>query len=374
MEKEIIPEILISTKFRSKFPLNKGVECIPKLKTNLMKNLKLFAVVAIFAACSGPKESAQIEQPPSLFKTTGSVERLDSTINELIPVGAEIEILASGFEWSEGPLWLESQNALIFTDVPMNKVWKWTEQDSLSLYLEPSGYQGEEKGKGEPGANGLALDHNSNLILCQHGNRQIGRMKSSLDNPTPDYEAIVSTFEGKKFNSPNDLVIHSKGDIYFTDPPYGLDEGDKKELDFQGVYRVDPSGNLTLQVDSLSRPNGIGLSPDEKTLYVAQSDPEKARYYAFDLDENGNVISGKVLLDVTAMASEGRKGLPDGLKVDRKGNLFATGPGGVLVISPEGKLLGSILTGEGTANCGFNGDQSYLYMTADMYLMRIRLK
>ncbi len=344
------------------------------LKTNLMKNLKLFAVVVILASCAGPKDSSQIEAPPSPFKTTGSVERLDSAMNELIPVGAEIEILASGFKWAEGPLWLESQNALIFTDVPMNKVWKWTEQDSLSLYLEPSGYQGEEKGKGEPGANGLALDLNGNLILCQHGNRQVARMKSTLDNPKPDYYAIASSFEGKKFNSPNDLVIHSKGDIYFTDPPYGLDETDVKELDFQGVYRVDPSGKLTLQVDTLSRPNGIGLSPDEKTLYVAQSDPEKARYYAFDLDENGNVISGKVLLDVTASVGKGRKGLPDGLKVDKKGNLFATGPGGVLVINPQGKLLGTILTGEGTANCGLNADQSYLYMTADMYLMRIKLK
>lgn len=339
-----------------------------------MRNLILLAVAIILAACSGPKESEKVAIPALPFKTTGSVERLDSAINELIPIGAEIEILASGFEWSEGPLWLESQNALVFTDVPMNKVWKWTEQDSLSLFLEPSGYQGDEKGKGEPGANGLALDQNGNLILCQHGNRQIARMKSTLDNPMPDYEAIVSAFEGKKFNSPNDLVIHSKGDIYFTDPPYGLDEWNTKELDFQGVYRIDPSGKLSLQVDSLSRPNGIGLSPDEKTLYVAQSDPEKARYYAFDLDENGNVISGKVLLDVTTLVGGDKKGLPDGLKVDKKGNLFATGPGGVLVISSEGKLLGTILTGEGTANCGFNADQSYLYMTADMYLMRISLQ
>lgn len=350
------------------------MNCGLSSKSILMKILKFFAIAAIIAACSGPKEAAQFKDPTSTFETTGSVERLDPAINELIPVGAEIEILASGFEWSEGPLWLESQNALIFTDVPMNKVWKWTEQDSLSLYLDPSGYQGEEKGKGEPGANGLALDQNGNLILCQHGNRQIARMKSALDNPMPDYETIVSNFEGRKFNSPNDLVVHSKGNIYFTDPPYGLDEWNTKELDFQGVYRVDPEGKLTLQVDSLSRPNGIGLSPDEKTLYVAQSDPEKARYYAFELDENGNVISGKVLLDVTSSVGSDRKGLPDGLKVDKKGNLFATGPGGVLVISPEGKLLGTILTGEGTANCGFNSDQSFLYMTADMYLMRIRLK
>lgn len=338
----------------------------------MKKHFEISLIAFLILSCTSPKNEKQVKIPPQKFLE--SLEVLDSSLFSLIPEGAKIEILASGFEWAEGPLWLEEQQALIFTDVPMNKVWKWTEQDSLSLYLEPSGYQGDEKGKREPGANGLALDQNGNLILCQHGNRQIARMKSTLDNPTPDYEAIVSAFEGKKFNSPNDLVIHSNGDIYFTDPPYGLDEWNTKELDFQGVYRIDSSGKLKLQVDSLSRPNGIGLSPDEKILYVAQSDPEKARYYAFDLDENGNVIGGKVLLDVTSLAGEDRKGLPDGLKVDRKGNLFATGPGGVLVISPEGKLLGTILTGEGTANCGFNSDQSYLYMTADMYLMRIRLK
>lgn len=332
----------------------------------------IFLTVFVLAACSNPKIQEETQGPK--FQTIGSVERLDSAINALIPADSQIEILASGFEWAEGPLWLEDQKALIFTDVPTNKVWKWTEQDSLSVYLSPSGYLGDRTDKREPGANGLALDAEGNLILCQHGERQIGKMLSSLDAPKPLYEALVSEYEGKRFNSPNDLVFNTKGQLFFTDPPYGMDPWDEKQLDFQGVYRLDMDGKVNLLVDSLSRPNGIALSPDQKILYIAQSDPEKACYYAFDLDENGNVISGKVLFDATSIQGPNRKGLPDGLKVHFNGTLFATGPGGVLVISSDGKHLGSILTENGTANCAFDSDEKYLYMTADGYLMRIWLK
>ncbi len=335
------------------------------MKKNLISLLALGVV-----ACSSPK----VDKENSSYNYTGSIERLDPSLNNLIPEGAKIEVLASGFEWSEGPLWLEDEQVLLFTDVPTNKVWKWTESDSLSLYLEPSGYLGERTGKREPGANGLALDTEGRLILCQHGERRVARMNSSLQNPKADYEVLVEGYDGKKFNSPNDLVFNSKGELYFTDPPYGLDEWDEKELDFQGVYKIGLDGSLSLQIDSLSRPNGIGLSPDERTLYIGQSDPEKARYYAFDLDENGDVVSGRILLDVTELVNEENKGLPDGLKVDKTGNLYATGPGGVLVISPKGKHLGTIRTGEGTANCAFDKEEKYLYMTADMYLMRLALK
>ena len=306
--------------------------------------------------------------------TIGSVERLDSAINALISADAKIEVLASGFEWAEGPLWLEDQQALIFTDVPTNKIWKWTEDDSLSLFLSPSGYLGDRTDTREPGANGFALDVEGNLILCQHGERQVGRMLSTLDAPKAEFEALATGYESKRFNSPNDLVFNSKGQLFFTDPPYGMDPWDEKGLDFQGVYRLDSDDKVNLLVDTLSRPNGIALSPDQKTLYIAQSDPEKARYYAFDLDEQGNVISGKVLFDATSLQSETRKGLPDGLKVHSSGVLFATGPGGVLLISPEGKQLGTILTENGTANCGFDSDENYLYMTADGFLMRIALR
>lgn len=335
----------------------------------MQKSIYLAFLVSI--ACTSPKtEVVTIAK----YQTLGSVERLNPAIDALIPADAQIEILASGFEWAEGPLWLENQQAVIFTDVPTNKIWKWTEKDSLSLYLTPSGYLGDRTDKREPGANGLALDAEGDLILCQHGERQIGKMLASLDSPKSEFEALVAEYEGKRFNSPNDLVFNSNGQLFFTDPPYGMDPWDEKELDFQGVYRLDVDGQVHLLIDSLSRPNGIALSPDQKTLYIAQSDPEKARYYAYDLDENGNVVSGKVLFDATSQQGESRKGLPDGLKVHSSGTLFATGPGGVLVISSGGKHLGTILTENGTANCAFDSDEKYLYMTADAYLMRIALK
>lgn len=337
-----------------------------------MKCLSIFLVFFIMLSCTSPKEKTTEESPK--FQSVGSVQRLDSAINSLITSEAKIEVLASGFEWAEGPLWLEEQQAVIFTDVPTNKIWKWTEKDSLSLFLTPSGYLGDRTEKNEPGANGLALDAAGNLILCQHGERQVGKMLAPLDAPKSEFEGLATGYEGKRFNSPNDLVFNLSGQLFFTDPPYGMDPWDEKQLEFQGVYRLDPDGKVNLLVDSLSRPNGIALSPDQKTLYIAQSDPEKARYYAFDLDENGNVISGKVLFDATSLQGDSRRGLPDGLKIHSNGTLFATGPGGVLVISADGKHLGTILTENGTANCALDTDENYLYMTADAYLMRIALK
>ncbi|GMQ30230.1 SMP-30/gluconolactonase/LRE family protein [Algoriphagus confluentis] len=338
-----------------------------------MKLLSSCLAFFIFLSCSSPKVENEREANPG-FQTIGSIERLDSAVNSLIGSDAKIEVLASGFEWAEGPLWLEEEQALIFTDVPTNTIWKWTEKDSLTLYLSPSGYLGDRTDKREPGANGLALDPQGNLVLCQHGERQVGKMLGDLDAPKAEFESLATGYEGKRFNSPNDLVFNSKGQLFFTDPPYGMDPWDEKELDFQGVYRLDADGKVHLLIDSLSRPNGVALSPDQQTMYIAQSDPEKARYYAFELDEQGNVISGKVLFDATSLQSETRKGLPDGLKVHSSGILFATGPGGVLVLSPEGMHLGTILTENGTANCGFDLEEKYLYMTADAYLMRIALK
>jgi gluconolactonase len=335
-----------------------------------MKN-SYWLVLLAFAACASPKIQ---EKTDAKFQTIGSIDRLDSAINSLLPADAKIEILASGFEWAEGPLWLKEDDALLFTDVPTNKVWKWTERDSITLYLEPSGYLGDRTGKREPGANGLALDPTGSLILCQHGERQIGKMLSTTSSPKAEYEGLATGYEGQRFNSPNDLVFNSKGQLFFTDPPYGMDPWDVKELDFQGVYRLDSDGSVTLLVDSLSRPNGVALSPDQSKLYVAQSDPVKARYYEFSLSEDGDVVSGKVLLDVTSLQSKDKKGVPDGLKVHSSGTLFASGPGGILVISAEGEHLGTILTENGTANCAFDAGDNYLYMTADAHLMRVKLR
>ncbi|XOV93832.1 MAG: SMP-30/gluconolactonase/LRE family protein [Bacteroidota bacterium] len=336
-----------------------------------MKRVPFYLILSlVLVQCTTDTESDSGKK----YATTGSIERFDPFMDELIPKDAKVEIIASGFEWAEGPLWLTDQNALIFSDIPVNTIFKWTEKDSITEYLKPSGFSGSITGKKEPGSNGLALDKDGKLILCQHGDRQIGRMKAPLNRPKAEYETLVHAYNGLRLNSPNDLTVSSQGIIYFTDPPYGLDDWNIKELDFQGVYKLDLNGELTLLIDNLTRPNGIGLSPDEKTLYIAVSDPERAGYYAYQLDEDGNVSSGRLILDARNMYSNERQGNPDGMAISKAGYLFATGPGGVLVIDPEGKHLGTILTGQHTANCTFNEDESVLYITADMYLMRVKLK
>ena len=309
-------------------------------------------------------------------RAIGGVERLDPAIDALVPRDAKIEVLADGFDWAEGPVWLPKEKCIVFSDVPTNHVWKWKEGEGLSVYLKPSGFTTAEWRAGEQGSNGLALDYAGRLLLCQHGDRRLGRMNAPLSDPKPKYVTIVKNYEGKKFNSPNDLVVHSSGSIFFTDPPYGLVKNmddPAKELDFQGVYRVDSEGQVTLLIRDLPRPNGIALSPDEKTLYVAQSHTPAKIYMAYDVDDQLNVSNGRVLFDANALGNQ-RAGNPDGLKVDKHGNLFATGPGGVLVLTPEGKHLGTIMVGEKIANCGFGGDDGKtLYMTCDRYLCRVRL-
>lgn len=349
--------------------------CLIPFQYDIMSLKKIYLILStlVLVACSGTEQSNQSLE--NKFEQTGSIERLDPQMDQLIADSAVIEILASGFSWSEGPVWVPTLNSLLFSDIPKNTVYQWNETDSLSVYLRPSGYTGSDPGEEgwELGSNGLLINRENQLILCQHGDRRLVRMAGAMDDPKEVYEPIADQYEGKRFNSPNDVAMTSGGDFFFTDPPYGLQEDDTKELDFQGVYKVDTTGVVTLQVDSLTRPNGVALSPDEKTLYVAVSDPERAKYYAYDLDEDFNVVGGKVLLDVTSLITRGLPGLPDGLKVDNNGNLFATGPGGVLVISPEGKHLGTILTGQRTANCAFNEDKTILYMTAHMHLMRVKL-
>lgn len=297
-------------------------------------------------------------------------------VAEIIRPDAEIETLASGYQWTEGPLWIGDQQLLLFSDVPANTIYSWTEVGGAKEYLRPSGYTGTEDRSGEPGSNGLALSHDGHyLLLCQHGDRRIARMESSLREPQPTFITIADTWDGKRFNSPNDLVVNSRGQIFFTDPPYGLERGaddPAREIDIQGVYRRDMDGTVHLITDALSRPNGIALSPDERTLYVSNSDPDLAMWMAYALDEAGDTLSGKVFYDATPLVNT-HKGLPDGLKVNKNGILFATGPGGVWVFDPDGTPLARIDTGEATANCAFNSDQSILYMCADDHLMRVKL-
>ncbi len=339
-----------------------------------MKRLFFFLLVASGCSSSSEQKTTEVAYP---YPTLGTIERLDSALDSLIAPEAQMEILAEGFEWTEGPVWVPQDDYLLFSDIPQNSVFQWSEQDSIVLYLNPSGSADGPAAVKEPGANGLALDENGNLVLCQHGGRQIARMNAPLNNPKPDYVPLIGDYEGKRLNSPNDLVFHSSGAIYFTDPPYGLSNGvdsPEKELDFQGVYRFSVEDSvLTLLTDELSRPNGIGFSPDETTLYVANSDPERALWMAYDVADDGTTTNGRVFYDATKDTAN-EKGLPDGMVVHSSGHIFATGPGGVWIFRPDGTHLGTLKTGQATANCTFNEDESVLYITADMYLARLRMR
>lgn len=334
--------------------------------------LKIIPLLAIcFVTCLGAQQK----------RTIGSVERLLPEMDQYVAPGAEIEILAEGFGWSEGPVWVDRLNAVIFSDVPSNKIYKWDEKDGLSVFLDPSGFTGiaprEKKGslnaenRDESGSNGLVLDDNGDLTICMHGDRRIARL-DDWDKNT--FSTIIGKYQGKFFNSPNDLVFAKNGDLYFTDPPYGLKKGDQdplKELDFNGVFKLTPSGSLSLIIEDLTRPNGIAISNDQKTLYVAISDPKDRRIVAYDITPNG-VENGRVFFNDDALGKENR-GNFDGLKIHPSGTIFTTGPGGVLIITPEGKHLGTIITQEKTANCAFDSKHEYLYMTTHMYLTRIKL-
>lgn len=303
-------------------------------------------------------------------KTIGQIERLSPELDKLLPPDAKIELLAEGFVWSEGPVWVNDGGHLLFSDVPKNTVYQYKPGEGVSIHLKPSGYSGEIPRKGEPGSNGLTLDAQGRLILCQHGDRRVARL-----NPDREFTPLADRFEGKRFNSPNDLCFDSKGNLYFTDPPYGLEgniKDPKKEVPFQGVYRLTPDGKLTLLTKDLTFPNGIALSPDEKTLYVAVSDKQKPQIWSYSLAADGTLANGKVFFDAAPLAAKKLKGLPDGLKVDNAGNLWATGPGGVLIIDKTGKHLGTLLTDQPTANCAFAGDGSVLYITVNHWLCRIQ--
>ncbi|WP_422084044.1 SMP-30/gluconolactonase/LRE family protein [Ulvibacterium sp.] len=306
-----------------------------------------------------------------------SIEILDDEALELIDPNSEIEVIGSGFEWTEGTLWIDSGNYLLFSDIPNNTVFKIDEAGDLTTYLKPSGYLGEVFDGREPGSNGLLLDPNGKLVLMQHGERRVARMKASLDSPSSDYEVVVDNYQGKRFNSPNDGVFDSQGNLYFTDPPYGLPkqmDDPNKELDFQGVYCLKTSGELIL-VDQLTRPNGIALSPDESKLYVAVSDPESAVWYRYDLAAPGMAEDKRIFYDTTPLiGQEGQQGLPDGMKMHSDGYLFATGPGGVWLFNLSGKAIARIHTGEATANCAFTTDEKTLFMAADDYVLKVPLK
>lgn len=319
--------------------------------------------------------SACATVPRRQHPTIGQIVVDGVATDDLIEPGPQIEKLADGFHWSEGPVWIpDGAGYLLFSDVPQNRIHRWSEADGLSTWMDPSGLAGPvPDGFREPGSNGLIRGPAGSILMADCGNRAVARVNLRTQQKT----LLATQYQGKRFSSPNDLVLASDGAIYFTDPPYGLSEGDAspmKETSFNGVYRLAPDGTISLIHDGLSRPNGIALSPDQRVLYVANSDPDHAVILRFDLDASGRASNPRELIDVTDLVKEGKPGLPDGLKVADNGILFATGPGGVLLLHPEGRLLGTIDVGGPIANCAFGDDGRTLYMTAGDKLCRVRLQ
>jgi gluconolactonase len=329
------------------------------------------ALLALALLAGGPGATRGQDKK---YPTVGKIERLDPRFDKLIPKGAVLEKIAEGFIWTEGPVWDKKGGYLLFSDIPNNVVNKWQEGKGVTTYLKPSGYTGKKPRGGkpgdEPGSNGLVIDAKGRLVLMQHGDRQVARVEEDGKQTV-----LAKEYMGKRLNSPNDAVLKSNGDLYFTDPPYGLPKGwddPARELDFCGVYRRSAkNGKIRLLTKEMSRPNGIAFSADEKTLYVANSDPKKAVWMAFDVKEDGTLGEGRVFFDASKWVGK-LKGLPDGMKIDRDGNLFATGPGGLLVFTPDGTHLGTILTGQPTANCTFGDDGSTLYVAVNHWICRIR--
>jgi gluconolactonase len=313
---------------------------------------------------------AQESTPP-----TGSVEDLSGKLSGVIRQNARVEVIAEGFLFTEGPLWVEQEKMLLLSDVPGNTIYKWTEAKGKEVFVKPAGYTDSTKRGGFMGPNGLILAKDKSLWLCQHGDRRIAKLAAPWNAPTASFTTVVGEYNGKRLNSPNDLTLSKGGDLYFTDPAYGFENGPgdpKKELAFQGVYKLDTKGKVMLLVDSISHPNGIGLMPDGKTLLVSNSNPRKKYWYAYTIAKDGSLTQGRIFFDASRDTSPG---LCDGFKIDSKGNVFASGPGGIWIFNRTGELLGKInLNGVTASNCALSPDEKTLYITAVQYLLRVKMR
>jgi gluconolactonase len=324
--------------------------------------LAIFSLAVLWSACS----SAPPPVPAAGARGVGGIVRLDPAFDSLVPKDAVIEKVAGGFQFTEGPLW-RPEGVLWFSDVTGNLVRSLTPAGQAAVLIPNAGGESSAPAGSFIGPNGMISDRDGFVLLCQHTNRRIVRVGKDLT-----LAPYLDKFEGKRFNSPNDLVYRSDGTLYFTDPPYGLlkqDDDPAKELKFNGVFRY-AQGKMTAEIKDLSRPNGIALSPDEKTLYVANSDEKKRIWMRYDVAPDGSVSNGRLFADVTA---EKEAGLPDGFKVDSRGNVWSSGPAGIWVFSPDGKRLGMLKTPEVPANCNWGDDGKTLYITANTSVYRIKL-
>jgi len=345
--------------------------------------MKRILIISLFCAaccsCNDESPATTAATPEKQDALIGRVQLLDSSAADLVDSNAVVEVIGRHYIWSEGPLWVPASRMLLFSGVRENTIYRWNGSDTPVAYLTPSGYTDTAFRDGENGSNGLTLDKDGRLLLCQSGNRQVARLNSPLDSPRADFTVLAARYKGKRFNSPNDLVADSRNNIYFTDPIYGLPQHENdptRELPFEGVYRIGSDGSVTLLIDSISRPNGIALSPDEKTLYVGSSDASHTRWYAYRLNEKGNVLNGGVFIDGDPLKEQATiKQGADGFKVDKKGNLFCSGPDGINIFSPAGKRLALIrIFNQPTSNCALNENNDVLFITADSLVLRVKIR
>lgn len=338
----------------------------------------LFAAIGLAGSVQMPSAIAQAPVAQThadsvvadAAKPACSIKRIDPALDQIIDSAAAIETVSAGHAFTEGPAWNRKTGEIYFCDIPRNEINRIdSETGELRQFLHPSGYDGPKiDGGKEPGTNGLIFGQDGKLIACDQGMRRLYRLEDDGTKTT-----LVDRYEGKRFNSPNDLVMDRDGNIFFTDPPYGMVDESHREIQWHGVYRLATDGSVMLLTKEFSRPNGIALSPDQKTLYVAQSDPDRPIVGAFDVNSDGSVSGNRTLFDAKPFTAD--LGLPDGMTVDASGNLWVTGPGGVLILSSNGKLLGRILTGLKTNNCAFGGeDGSVLYITCKEEVLRVQTK
>ena len=335
----------------------KRVVCL----ASVLAAVLLVSFVSLSAAENGAAGQAATQ--------VGNIERIDARLDKLVPKDAKLEKLGDGYSWTEGPVWNRKEKYLLFSDIPANAIVKWQAGIGMKQFLKPSGYTGSAPFTGrEPGTNGLIYDKAGLLVSCEHGDRRIARLEKDGTKTT-----LADRYDGKRLNSPNDLTFKSNGDLYFTDPAYGLPktfDDPQRELPFCGVYRLSKDGKVTLLTKDLKAPNGIAFSPDEKRLSV--TDSAQMIWMVYDVKADGTLGEGRVFFDAKPWTKT-RKGAPDGLKVDTQGNIFSSGPGGIYIFAPDGTHLGTIETGVPTANCAWGDDGSTLYITANTAIYRIKL-
>ncbi len=344
------------------------------MKRNRALSLAALSALAAALALFAPLAPGQGAPAPA----ASHVDRLDPAVNAIVPADAKVEKVAGNFGFVEGPVWVRSGGYLLFSDIPANVIDKWTPDGKVTVFLDKSGFSGTDTsgitkmqvGSASltlGGSNGITYDKQGRITYCQHGNRAIERLEKDGKRTV-----LASRYEGKRLNSPNDLVYRSDGSLYFTDPPFALPKGDQdpaKEVAYDGVYRWSSNGKLELVAKDFKGPNGIAFSPDGKYLYV--NDSTAMTYTRFDVKPDGSLANGKIFVDMSKVKGDG---VPDGMKVDRQGNIYGTGPGGVWIITPQGKHLGTIVVPEIPANLAWgDADGKTLYMTARTGLYRIRL-